>query len=398
MIESMGSDGSGDAKSAAKSRRLTSAQRIYLVVLWIAVAALFLGLVGCASGANDKATHDSSVADSIASGAPLRLLLVSTVAQDSVRVLGDFHVDQVLRQVFDSVDGATYLTLNNRDSLAHVVDPTGRKGIELKELASRLKLDAGITVAIARFASVLAIEFQVLDAKTGVPRFRDLVFQSIRYRDSSGSMLMGPALYDGLRTSVGRFTGRAHDTAWRVASEPIVLSAFVIPSDERLHQISKSRDEASRSVLTALYDYIGMHFPELVAFDATSRDRLYQTVRIGSVANYLEPKAAERQALFNVGVDRYLRGSVDPVGSDSLRIRLEIHSIVSPARDTVEMFREMVQPTTLFISGGYEEDLIVATLDLAEPLFVEASDSVKARYKRLRNSRVGVGSGKQNPR
>ncbi|MBC8145901.1 MAG: hypothetical protein H7X80_09975, partial [bacterium] len=332
-------------------------------------------------------SRDATRGDSVASDTKLRLLLVGTASQDSVRMVDDFHVDQVLRQIFDSVKGATYLTLNFRDSLALKKDPTGAKGIALKELAGKLDLDAGINVALARFGSVLAVEFQVIDAATGATRFRDLVFQLIRYRDTSGTMLIGPALYDALRTAVGRFVARTHDKTTRVASEPVVLTGFVIPSDPGLMQISKTRDATSRSLLAALHDYAGMHFPELVTFDAASRDRLYQTVRIGSVANYMEPRAAERQALFNVGVDRYLLGSVTPASGDSMRLRLELRSIVSPALDTLELVEEMVQPIAMFSSSDFEEDLIVATLDLAEPLFKQASDSVKSRYERARKAR-----------
>jgi hypothetical protein len=162
----------------------------------------------------------------------------------------------------------------------------------------------------------------------------------------------------------------------------------VIPTDQRLGQISKTRDVTSRSVLTALHDYAGLHFPELVTFDPLSRDRLYTTVRIAAVANYMAPKPDELQALFNVGIDRHLVGSIDPVGTDSLRMRLEVRHVVDRSRDSVEFVREMYQPVALFSSSAFEEDVIVAMLDLAEPLFGEVADTVRARYERARVERV----------
>lgn len=361
--------------------------RLYIALLWLLAVVLFAGLVGCASGTKENAGAAAG-GDSGAAGAPLRLLLTGTASQDSIRMIGDFHVDQVLRQVFDSIAGVTYLTLNHRDSLALARDPSGTKGIALKDLAGTLDLDGGINVALARFGSVIGLDFQVVDAASGAVRFRDLVFQYIRYRDSTGTMLVGPALVSGLEAAVGRFLGRPHTKATPVATTPIVLSGIVIPNDPRLRDIARTREATSRSVLTALHDYAGMHFPELVMFDAVSRDRLYQTVRIAAVANYIAPSAAERRALFNVGIDRYLLGSIDPIGTDSLRMRLEIRNVVSAARDTVELAREMLQPVAFFSSSAFEEDVIVAMLDLAEPLFREAADSLTARYERARAVRV----------
>lgn len=371
--------------------RMAVGRRVYLVVLWLLVAALFIGLVGCASGTKENASTKSAGDTARADGRPLRLILVETAAQDSVPMVRDFHVDQVLRQVFDSVDGVEYLTLNVRDSIALAKDSTGTKGVTMRDLDAALDLDGVISVALARFGSVLGAELRVVDAKTGAVRFRELVFQLIRYRDSSGTMLVGPALYDALRTGVGRFVGRTHDKSSVVASTPMVLSAIAIPADARLRNISKMREGTSRSVLTALHDYAGTHFPELVTFDPESRDRLYTTVRIAAVPNYQAPKAAEHQALFNVGVDRFLVGSIDPVGADSLRMRLEIRTVVDRVRDSLEFSREMTQPVALFSSSAFEEDVIVAMLDLAEPLFGEAADSVRARYERSRSARVGPG-------
>jgi hypothetical protein len=378
----------GDSRPAAEVNERSGAARIYLIALWVLVAILFVGLIACAPGGSKESTAQSDTQRIGSPDKPLRLLLIGTAAQDSVRTVGDFHVDQVLRQVFDSIAGVRYLTLNYRDSIARAHDPTGKKGVALADLRSALDLDGGINVAVARFGSILALDFGVVDAASGRPRFRELVFQTIRFRDSSGAMLVGPALYDALRTAVGRFVGRKHAKGDVVASAPIVLSSIVIPSDPRLKEISKTREVTSRSILNALNDYAGMHFRELVTFDPISRDRLYETVRIASVVNYLEPKAAERQALFNVGVDRYLVGSIDPVGSDSLRMRIEIRAVVSPTRDTLEQAREMVQPVALVSSSGFEEDAIVAMLDLAEPVFRREADSVTAHYERTRQERV----------
>jgi hypothetical protein len=373
-------------------RRSAFARRAYLVVLWLLVVALFAGIVGCASGTKEKAQGGAVGDPTSATGRPLRLLLVETAAQDSVPIVRDFHVDQVLRQVFDSVDGVDYLTLNVRDSITLAKDPTGKKGVPLPELATALDLDGVINVALARFGSVLAAELRIVDAKSGAVRFRDVVFQLIRYRDSAGTMLVGPALYDALRTNVGRFVGRKHEKGSVVASTPIVLSAVVIPSDPRLRNISSMREGTSRSVLTALHDYAGTHFPELVTFDPMSRDRLYTTIRVAGVPNYQPPKDAERQALFNVGVDRFLVGAIDPVGADSLRMRLEVRTVVDRAHDSLEFSREMVQPVALFSSSAFEEDVIVAMLDLAEPLFGQVADTVRARYERARIARVETGA------
>lgn len=384
-----------DTKTAAEDRnhrREELRRRAYLVGLWLLVGALFAGLIGCASGTKENAQGMSVGDATAATDRPLRLLLVETATQDSVPVVGDFHVDQVLRQVFDSVDGVEYLTLNVRDSIALARDSTGTKGVPISELAAALDLDGVINVAIARFGSVLGVELRVVDAKTGTVRFRDVVYQLIRYRDSLGTMLVGPALYDALSAGVGRFVGREHGKGSIVASTPIVLSAIVIPSDPRLRSISSTREVTSRSVLTALHDYAGTHYRELVTFDAMSRDLLYTTVRIGSVPNYQAPRAAEHQALFNVGIDRFLVGSIEPIGADSLRMRLEIRTVVDRVRDSVEFSREMVQPIAMFSSSAFEEDVIVAMLDLAEPMFSEAADSVRTRYDRSRKERISGAS------
>jgi hypothetical protein len=362
--------------------------RAYLVLLWMLVAALFLGLVSCAPGQKEGTAGAVDSLGVPSASKPLRLLLVGTASQDSARMIADFHVDQVLRQVFDSVDGVEYLTVNRRDSIALAKDPTGKKGVALAELAKALDLDGGINVAVARFGSVLALDFAVIDAATGRPRFRDLVFQQIRFRDTGGTMLVGPALYDGLRAGVGRFIGRRNDSTARVASSPVVLSAIAIANDPALGPMARAREVTARSVLTALYDYAGLHFPELVMFDAASRDRLYETVRIGAVSNAQAPRGAESQALFNVGIDRYLLGAIDPVGPDSIRLRLEMRSIVRPPRDTVEFASEMVQPVSFFSSSAFEEDVIVAMIDLAERVFRSTADSITSRYERARVERV----------
>ena len=74
-----------------------------------------------------------------------------------------------------------------------------------------------------------------------------------------------------------------------------------------------------------------------------------------------------------------------PAGKDSLRLRLEIRYVASAALDSLEAFREATLPKLRFQSSELEEELTVAFVDLAEPLYKEAAERIAQRYQSLSN-------------
>ena len=151
----------------------------------------------------------------------MRLLLGHTQARDSAAIITDFYVDQALRQAADSIAAAEYLTLNYRDSLATIAVSQGKQGVPFAELGEKLKLDGIIVTNFARFSSVLGVDMRIVDPKTQKDIYRITEFSMIRYRDSSGTMLLGPAIYDAVRKGLGRFFGMPHTPVAPIAEWPI---------------------------------------------------------------------------------------------------------------------------------------------------------------------------------
>jgi hypothetical protein len=356
---------------------------MYRIILWVLAGALLLALFSCA-GSNDGKVRSGDSTGAARAGrpaGPVRLLLAASEARDSAAVVTEFHVDQALRAALDSIPDARYVTLNYRDSLADVFVKEGKKGIPLPELGSRLDLDGAIFTRIARFGSVLAAELRIVDPKSGALLFRDLSFSMIRFRDTSGTMFLGPTVYDVLRKAVARYFAVPHTPGRPVATEAMIVTGVTIPRDEALGQVRVQRQSISTEGVKALGEFARLHYPELVAFDYESRGALYRTMNIGAIDDFVPLEALERQAMFNVGIDRYVAASAELAGTDSMRVRLEIRHIQSKTADSLVDHEERTFPRTKFETTRTEVDFVVELINLAEPLFDREAERVRKAYE-----------------
>lgn len=356
---------------------------MYRIVLWLLALVFLVALFSCAAGSNDgrgDSTRAATPETSRKDGKPFVLLLAGTEARDSAAIINDFFVDQALRQALDSIPAAKYLTVNYRDSLADLSMAAGKQGVPLKELAEKLDLDGVIYTRAARFGSVLAIDLRIIDPRTQGVLFRDVVFSLIRYRDTSGTMFLGPTLYDCVRKSVGRYFGVPHTETSPIATVPLVIAGLEIPKDDGLGRISVLRQTLSTEAVKALGEYARLHFPELMAFDYESRNQVYRLINVAAVDDYQPMNAAERQVLYGVGIDRYLTGSVAPDG-DSMRTRLELRMMTSATRDSVLDVAEQAFSKTHFENSKTEEEFVVAMIDLVEQLYKREAERVRTAYQ-----------------
>ncbi len=366
---------------------------MYRIMLWVLALAFLVVLFSCAAGSNDgradSTRNGTGTEPALRNAGDKRftLLLAGTQAHDSIAVVDDFYVDQALRAALDSVPGAEYLTLNYRDSLAGISVAQGNEGIALDELAARLNLDGVVYARVGRFGSMLAVDLRVIDPKTKGVLFHDIAFSLIRYRDSMGTMYLGPTLYDAVHKSIGRFFGVEHRADAPIATVPLVVSGIVIPKDRALGRLSTLRQDLSRDGVRSLGEYARMHFPELVAFDYDSRDRLYRLVNVAAVEDYTPMSLLERRALFNVGVDRYVTAAVSVDGNDSLRLRLEMRMVTSATNDSLIDYQEAAFARTRFETSAIEEEFVVALIDLAEPLYKREAERIRERYAAERAAR-----------
>lgn len=362
--------------------------RTYTVLLWVLVALLLCAIAACAAESDRHGPATDSAGASGTREHPMRLLLAASEARDSIQVVEEIFVDQALRRALDSIPAAQFLTLNYRDSLTKLVEQKEGHPITVQEIGQRLNLDGVIFTRFARFNSVLALELRIVDPRDGRLLYRDLNFSLIRYRDSLGTMLIGPALYDVLRKSVGRFFGVEHTATEPIATEPLIVSAIVIPRDTVLGQISLRRQALSTLGVKALGEYARLHLPELVAFDYVSRNRVYNLVNVAEVDDYEQMTDLEKGALFSLGIDRYVTGSVTPVSSDSVRFRIEIRQVTSRSTDSLIDHADTTVATRQLQTSQVERDFTVTLIDIAEPLFVREAERLRTSYQNGRNRKM----------
>lgn len=369
----------------------TVSNSIYRFALWMVALLLLILLFSCtgsapegkAQPAGDAAAGDAAGAARDSAAPPMRLVLGGSEARDSAAIVTEFYVDQAFRAALDSIPAAKYVTINFRDSLAQLFVAEGRQGIPLAEMGTRLDLDGVIFTRIARFSSVLAVETRIIDPANGTLLFRDLSFSMIRYRDSTGTMLLGPTLYDAVRKSVGRFFGVPHRPEAPVATVPMIVANVVIPADASLGLIRSGRPTHSSKAVKGLGELARRAFPELIAFDYQSRTELFKTVGIVGVDDYMPLKGLERQAMFNIGVDRYLTATVETVG-DSLRLRAELRWVRSRSADSLLDSETRMFAIAKFQSTTSEDDFVIALIDTAEPLLKREAGRIAAAYERAR--------------
>jgi hypothetical protein len=363
-------------------------QRLTGLLLTIILIILLLFLISCAAGGSDGNNGGGeragdSAATAVSSTVPgkspgkVRLLLGRNESSDSVTAVTDFFVDQALRQALDSIPAAEYIRLNVRDSLTeHSADG---KGIAAPQLGRQLGLDGLITTRVVRFSSILAVELRITDPVTSRPMFRDVAYGLIRYRDTSEMMLLGPTLSDLVRQLVGRYFKIPHTAEHPIISEPLIIGSIVIAKDPALGQISANRDKLSSEGVKALGEFARLHFPELVAFDYESRRELYKTVGISAVEDFMAVGNQERRALFNVGMDRFVVGSVSRAG-DSIRLRLELRYLVDAQSDTLQDVEERRFPRAQFENTRVVEETVIGFIDLAESLYKREATRLANEY------------------
>lgn len=356
-----------------RSRRLSQ------LLLGAIALLLLLLLFSCSAG--DGGRSGSTVDSSRPNALPTRLILGRSEAGDSIAPASPFFVDQSIRAAIDSIPGMEYVTIDIRDSLADRAIASGGTGLQTSELGRLLGVDGVIFARIERFGSVAAAEMRIVSPVDDRLIFRSVAWSFIRYRDSAGTMYLGPTLYDLMRQLLGRYYGMRQTTRNPVATEPLVVTSLVIPHDRRLGQIAVRRDEIAISGVKALGEFARRHYPELVGFDYDSRAALYRTVNIRAVIDCIPPGNRERLAMFNLGIERYVIAITNPVGTDSLVLRVEIRSVVSSSADTLVDAEERRFSIAEFQTSSVVDNLVVAVIDLAEPLFRREAQRVSVNYE-----------------
>lgn len=353
-------------------------------ILWALIALLVAAIVACAPETTNKGTeqkpHATTPAGQWQQTRPMRLLLAGSEARDSVAVATEFIVDQALRRALEGIPQAEYLTLNYRDSLVRQASDSGQK-LTVAQLAQRLNLDGVVYTRLARFSSVLALEFRIADPATGGLIYRDLAFSMIRYRDSAGTMLLGPTLYDVLRKSSAKFFGRPDLDSLPVATTPLVITSIVIEKDTALGRFSTYRQELATEGVKALGEYTRINFPSLVAFDFASRNQVYLLGKILAVDDYKPTSPEERNILYNVGIDHYITGGITSVGKDSIRFRLELRFMKSRTEDLVVDFNEVTHPRLKYETSDLVRDYVQTLAELAQPMLLRVAEKIHNAYQ-----------------
>jgi len=340
----------------------------------LAVIAILLvaALWGCAS------RTEEGVRDNGDSARRLRMVLVSVEAMDSVRAVNTFYVDQAIRAALDSVPQAQYLTINVRDSVAAM---GGDSGVDLARMGEMLRLDEALAVRAQRFGSVLAVELRALDPRSGKVKWRDLSFSFIRYRDTAGTMMLGPTLYDALRKSLWKHFGMKHTPEQPVASEPLVVTSVVIPRDSLLGaRIVNDRTRIALEGVKALGELARIRHAEIVAFDVTSRARLYSLAGIAAVEDFMPLGNRERRVMFDVGIERYLTAAIRPVAQQQIEFSVELRHIVSPTLDSLVDVEKQLLPASQYVSLKAGEEAVIKLIDLAEPLLKREAERLAKQY------------------
>lgn len=355
-------------------RQTVRSRSIRTVLLAVIATLLVAALWGCASqteeGVRDVKVNDTS--------RRVRLVLAGVEAMDSARVVNTFYVDQAVRAALDSVPQAQYLTLDVRDSVAAM---GGDSGVNLAKMGEMLKLDEALAVRAQRFGSILAVELRGLDPRTGTTKWRDLSFSFIRYRDTSGTMMLGPTLYDALRKSLWKHFGKKHTPTLPVASEPLIVTNVVIPRDTILGvRISGDRTHVATEGVKALGELARIRHPEIVAFDIASRARLYQLAGIGAVEDFMPVGDRERKVMFDVGIDRYMTAAIRPLSAGQIEFSVELRQVLSPTRDSLIDRESRELPASQYISLKAGEDAVIKLIDLAEPLLDREAERVVKAY------------------
>lgn len=353
-------------------------------ILWALIALLVAAIVACApettnKGA-EKTTPQTTPAGQWKQTRPMRLLLAGSEARDSVAVATEFIVDQALRRALEEIPQTEYFTLNYRDSLVKLAQDSGRK-LNVAQLAQQLSLDGVVYTRLARFSSVLALEFRIAEPSTGKLIYRDLAFSMIRYRDSAGTMLLGPTLYDVLRKSTGKFFGRPDHDSLPVASTPLVVTSIVIDKDTALGRFSTYRQELATEGVKALGEYTRINFPSLVAFDFASRNQVYLLGNILAVDDYKPTSPEERNILYNVGIDHYITGAITSIGKDSVKFRLEMRFMKSRTEDLVIDLNEITHPKLRYETSSLVRDYVQTLAELAQPMLLRTSQKIHKAYE-----------------
>ena len=104
-------------------------------------------------------------------------------------------------------------------------------------------------------------------------------------------------------------------------------------------------------------------------------------MNVGGVEDYMPIAPAERQALYNVGVDHYLTVSTSLTPTDSLKIRMELRYLASASRDSVVDAEEETFRRTAFETATAKEDFVLALVGLAEPIYTRESERVRKAYR-----------------
>lgn len=362
--------------SVTSDSSITRSRSLQTLLLAVIAILLVAALWGCASQTEEGIRDANKGADT---AHRVRIILAGVEAMDSVRAVNTFYVDQAIRAALDSVPQAQYLTLNIRDSVAAM---GGDSGVNLAKMAEMLHLDEVLAVRAQRFGSILALELRGLDPRTGTTKWRDLSFSFIRYRDSAGTMMLGPTLYDALRKPLWKHYGLKH-TPWRiVASEPLVVTNVVIPKDPLLGaSISNDRTKVSTEGVKALGELTRIQHPEIVAFDITSRARLYELAGIGAVEDFMPIGDRERRIMFNVGIDRYMTAAIRPLAPSQIEFSVEIRQVVSPTSDSLIDQETRLMPAADYASLKGGEEAVIKLIDLAEMLLNREAARVRKNYE-----------------
>ncbi len=346
-----------------------------LKALYMLAIVLLPFSIGCTNG-EGKGTETGAGSNQATEGFGGRVALVQLRTTDSASLATTSVVDAMLLQAFDSVEQVEYVSVQETGILEG-------KEVSVQTIAEKHHLDHLISVSVARFGSVVGVSMSISGSSDGSVSYRDQTFSFIRFRDSDGTPLFGPGLYEAMYRHILRVShtksGPLPDGRVVIAAaEPIIIASVQIPADSSLGRVFENREKISRDAVRALADFSAITFNEFVVFDHESRSRLYNVRGLDQV-NDLQPVGdLEREAMHDVNVPFFLSIQVSPEGSESLRIRADIHEVTSRSSDRIRFSHEAVYETGLFQTSTVVRDVVAEILVVAKGALQKGADFIES--------------------
>lgn len=232
--------------------------------------------------------------------------------------ISETKIDMALSFAFTILDSKQYISAKERDSVSSHLYEMNEKP-ELMRVANLTNAENLLFVKVNVLGNIIRADIDIINFADTTKRSRGFGYALVRYYDNeTGDLIYDPALLTSIQRALAiamndslLFVDSTKGFNVRPLPTLVIGSIYYVDYEAfKDWEIMRNHVVSSYSAVESIFE-AAYKSDKYVVYDLATRDSVYTKFKLYGIENYAAPSEHELDALYKVGVDYFITGSLE---------------------------------------------------------------------------------------